>query len=58
MSAAVLAQRIGVETVQLSLAERGRARLRSGELYRASQVLQAPMRLLFDEESAARAQPG
>lgn len=53
----VLAEAMGVSRETLALAERGRARLDSGELHRATQALHVPMRLLFEPADLSQIRP-
>lgn len=50
VSAAELARQMRVPREILALAERGRARLTSSELYGATMALRIPMRMLFEGE--------
>ena len=52
-----LAEAMGISRETLALAERGRARLGSGELHRATLALQVPMRLLFEPADLSQIRP-
>ena len=52
-----LAAQMGVRPEALGLAERGRGRLTSGELYKATLALRAPMRLLFEDADLSAVRP-
>jgi transcriptional regulator with XRE-family HTH domain len=57
LSAGLLAQAMGITRETLLLAERGRMRLGSGSLHRASAALKIPMRLLFDAVDVSQLRP-
>lgn len=57
LGAGALAEAMGVTRETLALAERGRARLSSGELHRATLALRVPMRLLFESADLSQLRP-
>lgn len=57
VSAALLAQSMGVTRETLLLAERGRTRLGSSTLHKATAALRIPMRMLFDPVDFSHLQP-
>lgn len=57
LSTAAVAEAMGVTRETLALAERGRARLGSGELHRATLALRVPMRLLFEQADLSQIRP-
>jgi transcriptional regulator with XRE-family HTH domain len=55
LQVADLARAMRIDASVLRLAEQGRARLTSGQLYAATLMLRIPMRLLFEGEIEAAA---